>query len=135
MDLTAAVHDSGMIKDLYCILTLPLCRQHAFPVAPHTSMQTYAVVHNLTVGTKNGKPFSCDGKTECIISICMVQWHGQSRVAEADFSIYNERAATRSLIIHRQCMHSALCHCRNKMVSKLKKKRHQKLLNLNSMGR
>lgn len=33
--LSAAVHDSGMIKDLYCILILPLCCQQPFPV-PHT---------------------------------------------------------------------------------------------------
>lgn len=71
VNFSAAVHDSGMIKDLYCILILPLCCQQPFPVAPHTSVQTYAAVHNLTVGAENGKPLSCDGKTECIISICM----------------------------------------------------------------
>lgn len=74
VDLCAPVHDSGMIKDLYCILILLLCCQQPFPVPnTHTSVQTYAAVHNSTVGAENGKPVSCDGKTECIISICM-EW-------------------------------------------------------------
>lgn len=37
VDLSAAVHDSGMIKDLYRILILPLCCQQLFPV-PHTQV-------------------------------------------------------------------------------------------------
>lgn len=74
VDLCAPVHDSGMIKDLYCILILLLCCQQPFPVPnTHTRVQTYAAVHNSTVGAENGKPVSCDGKTECIISICM-EW-------------------------------------------------------------
>lgn len=84
----------------------------AISCPPHTSVQTYAAVHNSTVGAENGKPLSCDGKTECIISICM-EWRGgtvKSLVAETDLSTYSERAATQSLIIHRQCMHSALCY-------------------------
>lgn len=74
VDLCAPVHDSGMIKDLYCILILLLCCQQPFHVPnTHTSVQTYAAVHNSTVEAENGKPVSCDGKTECIISICM-EW-------------------------------------------------------------
>lgn len=46
---------------------------HPLPVRACTHAQTYAVVHNSTVGAENGKPVSCDGKTECIISICM-EW-------------------------------------------------------------
>lgn len=69
LDRSAPLHDSGMIKDLYYILILLLCCQLTFPVSPHTSAQTYAAVHNLTVEAENGKPLSCDGKTECIISI------------------------------------------------------------------
>lgn len=40
----------------------------------------------------------------------MVRRHGQSCVAETDLSTYNERAATWSVGIHRQCMRSTLCH-------------------------
>lgn len=43
----------------------------AISFLPHTSVQTSAAVHNPTAGAENGKPLSCDGKTECIISICM----------------------------------------------------------------
>lgn len=78
MRLSAAVHDSGMIKDLYCVFIVPLCCQ-PFPVLPHTSEQTYAAVHNPTVGAENGKPLSCDGKTECIISICMERCNSRVR--------------------------------------------------------
>lgn len=80
MRLSAAVHDSGMIKDLCCIFIVPLCCQQLFPVAPHTSQQTYAAVLNLTVGAENGKLLSCDGKTESIISICMEWCDGAVRV-------------------------------------------------------
>lgn len=45
-------------------------------VRARTHVPTYAVVHNSTAGAENGKPVSCDGKTECIISICMEWWRG-----------------------------------------------------------
>lgn len=43
----------------------------AISCLPHTRVQTSAAVHGLTAGAENGKPLSCDGKTECIISICV----------------------------------------------------------------
>lgn len=116
VDLSAAVHDSGMIKDLYCILILPLCCQQPFPV-PHT--QVCKLMQLCTTWQWERKMGSRSPVTAKQNASFPFVWNGavaQSESCSRDGSLHIQwkGAATWSVIIHRQCKHSALCRKKNK---------------------
>lgn len=83
------------------------------------SLQTYAAVHKSTAGAENGKPLSCDGKTECIVSICM-GWRDGTIKALWLRRIFPADKGT-SVIIHMQAFvivkSSRLCALMEKLIA------------------
>lgn len=110
--LSAAVHDSGMIKDLYWILILPLCCQQSFPV-PHT--KACKLMQLCTTWQWERKMGSRSSVTEKQNASFPFVWNGaepRSKPCSSDRSFHIQwKPATWSVIIHRQCVHSTLCHC------------------------
>lgn len=115
VDLCAPVHDSGMIKDLYCILILLLCCQQPFPV-PNTHTQVCKLMQLCTTRQWERKMGSQSPVTEKQNASFPFVWNGavaQSKPRSRDGSFREQwgRVATWSVIIHRQCKYSVLCYC------------------------
>lgn len=111
MDSGAPVHDPGMIKVFDGSLVLPFHCQQPLPAC--AGSETSAAVRDLTVGAENGKPLSCDGKTECAIPICMECRGGAGGAVSLRQIISAHNSAGRYTISdYSPTMHcSALCYC------------------------
>lgn len=92
MDLCAPVHDSGMIKDLYCILILLLCCQQPFPMPNTHTCANLCSCAQLDSGSGKWEASLLWRKNRMhhFHLYGMAQWRSQSLAAETDLSTNNE---------------------------------------------